>query len=57
MRRVQVFKFADRDSQEDIQSRINEWAERHQANIVHVAMAVATDSLHHLVVIVTYEKL
>jgi hypothetical protein len=56
MRRVQVFKFADRDSQEYIQSRINDWADKHQANIVHVAMAVATDNLHHLIVIVTYEQ-
>jgi len=56
MRRVQVFKFADRDSQEDIQLRINDWVEKNQVNIVHIATAVSTDTLHHLVVIVTYEK-
>ena len=56
MRRVQVFKFADRDSQEDIQLRINDWAEKGDVSIIDVAMTVSTDALHHLIVIVTYEK-
>jgi len=55
MRRVQVFKFASRDSHEDIQSRINDWADKSNANIVHVAVSMGTDALHHVIVIVTYE--
>ena len=55
MRRVQVFKFASRDSQEDIQTRINDWANHNKANIVHVAVSMGTDVLHHVIVIVTYE--